>query len=142
MAWWTAPSPGDQGLEVPRGEFLHADAAGQPLDQLTFLKFAEMAAAHLERWCRIWQNKCDSFAFMKTTNPFASLTSATDSDASLEPSRRVRSGSSPATVQGLESIPRTSSAQLLQGAPHLEIEHGASVYRLRITASGGLILTK
>jgi len=37
---------------------------------------------------------------------------------------------------------RVLSRELLAGASELEIAHGASVYRLRLTAMGKLILTK
>ncbi|MCB1996742.1 MAG: hemin uptake protein HemP [Burkholderiaceae bacterium] len=40
------------------------------------------------------------------------------------------------------STPRITSAQLLQGEPELQIQHGDGVYRLRLTALGKLILTK
>ena len=37
---------------------------------------------------------------------------------------------------------RLSSNSLLAGMNEIEIEHGASIYRLRITSLGKLILTK
>lgn len=37
---------------------------------------------------------------------------------------------------------RLTSAALLAGKSEVEIEHGASIYRLRITSLGKLILTK
>ena len=41
-----------------------------------------------------------------------------------------------------EEHPRISSAELLQGQQQLEIDHAGEVYRLRITKTGKLILTK
>lgn len=38
--------------------------------------------------------------------------------------------------------PRLDSRQLLCGQPEVQIQHGAQVYRLRLTALGKLILTK
>ena len=40
------------------------------------------------------------------------------------------------------SIPAVKSAALLQGRRELTIRHGAELYRLRLTASNKLILTK
>lgn len=40
------------------------------------------------------------------------------------------------------SIPAVESAALLQGRRELMIRHGAELYRLRLTASNKLILTK
>ncbi|MBB4842325.1 hemin uptake protein HemP [Paucibacter oligotrophus] len=40
------------------------------------------------------------------------------------------------------TLPRFNSEQLLNGAREMEIEHGGSLYRLRLTALGKLILTK
>lgn len=40
------------------------------------------------------------------------------------------------------SIPAVESAALLQGRRELAIRHGAELYRLRLTASNKLILTK
>ena len=37
---------------------------------------------------------------------------------------------------------RLTSDSLIAGMNEIEIEHGASIYRLRITSSGKLILTK
>jgi hemin uptake protein HemP len=36
---------------------------------------------------------------------------------------------------------RLTSAALMQGRREVEIEHGGRIYRLRLTASGKLILT-
>ena len=40
------------------------------------------------------------------------------------------------------TIPAVESAALLQGRRELMIRHGAELYRLRLTASNKLILTK
>lgn len=38
-------------------------------------------------------------------------------------------------------VDRLQSASLLQGRREIEIEHAGRIYRLRVTASGKLILT-
>ena len=45
-------------------------------------------------------------------------------------------------ADGRYSIGRISSEKLLGGLRELEIVHGGGVYRLRITSTGKLILTK
>jgi hemin uptake protein HemP len=40
------------------------------------------------------------------------------------------------------AVPAIPSSELLQGQPHVPIEHGGAVYWLRATRSGKLILTK
>lgn len=40
------------------------------------------------------------------------------------------------------TIPAVESAAILQGRRELMIQHGAELYRLRLTASNKLILTK
>lgn len=37
--------------------------------------------------------------------------------------------------------PRLTTASIMRGSKELEIDHGGRIYRLRITASGKLILT-
>jgi hemin uptake protein HemP len=39
-------------------------------------------------------------------------------------------------------VPAIPSSKLLQGQPHVPIEHGGALYWLRATRSGKLILTK
>lgn len=48
----------------------------------------------------------------------------------------------PAEPVAQAEVPRISSQQLLAGAKEVLIEHHGSVYRLRQTALGKLILTK
>lgn len=52
----------------------------------------------------------------------------------------------PSSGQPAESsksaVPRVSSAELLQGATLLEIEHAGQRYQLRVTRENKLILTK
>ena len=40
------------------------------------------------------------------------------------------------------AAPRVSTATLLEGRAELEIDHRGEIYRLRITRTGKLILTK
>ena len=44
-------------------------------------------------------------------------------------------------LSGQQAILRLSSRELLRGRAEIEIVHGGRLYRLRITASGKLILT-
>lgn len=53
----------------------------------------------------------------------------------------ARSGASP-SPSGADSSRRLRSADLLQGADEVLIEHDGACYRLRRTALGRLILTK
>lgn len=48
----------------------------------------------------------------------------------------------PAPGAAAEAPRRWRSSELLRGSAEIEIEHGAAVYRLRLTAQGKLILTK
>ena len=45
-------------------------------------------------------------------------------------------------AETMAAVPRISSEQLMAGAKELLIEHHGTVYRLRQTALGKLILTK
>lgn len=57
--------------------------------------------------------------------------------------RRGPRGEKKARLPGAPcSSPRVRSADLLQGARELIIEHAGEEYRLRVTAQGKLILTK
>ncbi len=56
--------------------------------------------------------------------------------AALPPSSR------PAHAGSIDSVQRISSDQLLAGALEVQIEHRGSLYRLRQTSLGKLILTK
>lgn len=51
-----------------------------------------------------------------------------------------RDGASPQPTG--QALRRTSSERLFSGHRELEIEHAGALYRLRITATGKLILTK
>jgi hemin uptake protein HemP len=62
-------------------------------------------------------------------------------DASLRPAQVNEIGHSPALTREIES-PVVDSVDLMNGAREIRIRHGASLYRLRITASDKLILTK
>lgn len=46
------------------------------------------------------------------------------------------------TSRGKPDVPSVESSQLMSGRRELLIRHGASTYRLRVTASEKLILTK
>jgi len=59
------------------------------------------------------------------------------STESQQPERRAESANSPSSEQA-----RISSTELLRGRQQLEIDHAGEVYRLRITKTGKLILTK
>lgn len=47
----------------------------------------------------------------------------------------------PVAASDVHPVKRVSSANLMDGARELEIEHGGRVYRLRITQLNKLILT-
>jgi hemin uptake protein HemP len=54
-----------------------------------------------------------------------------------------RSGATPKAAAGVaEAVPAIKSEALFRGAVELRIEHHGSLYRLRQTALGKLILTK
>jgi hemin uptake protein HemP len=54
----------------------------------------------------------------------------------------VRNSGEPAALHRADSsLPRFSSAALLQGQRQIVIEHAGREYRLRLTAQGKLILT-
>ena len=48
----------------------------------------------------------------------------------------------PEAPRSTEPTPTVESRELLQGRRELAIRHGADTYRLRLTASNKLILTK
>jgi hemin uptake protein HemP len=50
--------------------------------------------------------------------------------------------SNPVHAGGIDGVQRISSDQLLAGALEVQIEHRGSLYRLRQTSLGKLILTK
>ncbi|WP_428667148.1 hemin uptake protein HemP [Reyranella sp.] len=62
-------------------------------------------------------------------------------DASLRPSQVNKTNHSPAVAQEIVSLV-VDSADLMNGAREIRIRHGISLYRLRVTASDKLILTK
>lgn len=62
-------------------------------------------------------------------------------DASLRPAQVNETNPPPALAREIESL-IVDSVDLLNGAREIRIRHGASLYRLRITASDKLILTK
>jgi len=62
-------------------------------------------------------------------------------DASLRPAQVNETSPPPALVQEIESLV-VDSVELMNGAREIHIRHGASLYRLRVTASDKLILTK
>lgn len=62
-------------------------------------------------------------------------------DASLRPAQVNETSHPPALAQEIESLV-IDSADLMNGAREIRIRHGASLYRLRVTASDKLILTK
>jgi hemin uptake protein HemP len=62
-------------------------------------------------------------------------------DASLRSAQPNETKPSPALAREIESFV-VDSAALMNGAREVRIRHGASLYRLRITASDKLILTK
>jgi len=62
-------------------------------------------------------------------------------DASLRPAQAHASDHSPALAADIQTIV-VDSANLMNGAREIRIRHGVSLYRLRVTASDKLILTK
>jgi hemin uptake protein HemP len=62
-------------------------------------------------------------------------------DASPRPAQVNQTTPPPALVQEIESLV-VDSVELMNGAREIHIRHGASLYRLRVTASDKLILTK
>jgi len=62
-------------------------------------------------------------------------------DASFRPAQINETNHSPVLAREIES-PVVDSVDLMNGAREIHIRHGASLYRLRITASDKLILTK
>lgn len=62
-------------------------------------------------------------------------------DASLSPSQIDEANHPPALAREIESLV-VDSVDLMNGAREIRIRHGVSLYRLRITASDKLILTK
>lgn len=58
------------------------------------------------------------------------------------PSNRPAPLSSPVARLATPERPRYDSDDLLQGAREAVIEHGGEIYRLRLTGSGKLYLTK
>jgi hemin uptake protein HemP len=59
--------------------------------------------------------------------------------ARIEPRSAARSAGEASAVG---KVPTVSSAALFGGAPELWIDHGGTIYRLRLTSLGKLILTK
>jgi hemin uptake protein HemP len=62
-------------------------------------------------------------------------------DASLRPAQINETNHSPVLAREIESLV-VDSVDLMNGAREIRIRHGVSLYRLRITASDKLILTK
>ena len=62
-------------------------------------------------------------------------------DASLRPAQVNETNHSPALARDIESLV-VDSGNLMNGAREIRIRHGLSLYRLRVTASDKLILTK
>ena len=62
-------------------------------------------------------------------------------DASIRPAQVNETNHPAALAREIESIV-VDSADLLNGAREIRIRHGVSLYRLRVTASDKLILTK
>ena len=62
-------------------------------------------------------------------------------DASLRPAQVNETDHLPVLARELESLV-VDSIDLMNGAREIRIRHGASLYRLRVTASDKLILTK
>jgi hemin uptake protein HemP len=48
----------------------------------------------------------------------------------------------PPAVPKPTSVPRIGASDIMQGGREVIIQHGAAEYRLRITSTGKLILTK
>ncbi len=62
-------------------------------------------------------------------------------DASLRPAQVNETNHSPALAREIESLV-VDSVDLMNGTREIRIRHGVSLYRLRVTASDKLILTK
>lgn len=62
-------------------------------------------------------------------------------DASLRPAQANETIHAPALAQDIETVV-VDSVDLMNGAREIRIRHGVSLYRLRVTASDKLILTK
>jgi hemin uptake protein HemP len=62
-------------------------------------------------------------------------------EASLRPSQVNETNHSPVLAGEIESL-IVDSVELMNGAREIRIRHGISLYRLRVTASEKLILTK
>jgi hemin uptake protein HemP len=62
-------------------------------------------------------------------------------DASLRPAQVNENNHSPVLAREIESLV-IDSVDLMSGAREIRIRHGVSLYRLRVTASDKLILTK
>jgi hemin uptake protein HemP len=62
-------------------------------------------------------------------------------DVSFRPAQIAETDHPPALAREIESLV-VDSVELMNGAREIRIRHGASLYRLRITASDKLILTK
>lgn len=62
-------------------------------------------------------------------------------DASLRPAQANEANPPPAVTPEVEALV-VDSADLMSGAREIRIRHGVSLYRLRVTASDKLILTK
>jgi len=62
-------------------------------------------------------------------------------EASLRPSQVNETNHSPVLAREIESL-IVDSVELMNGAREIRIRHGISLYRLRVTASEKLILTK
>ena len=72
-------------------------------------------------------------------------TAAPEADSVPSPALELapaRSHTAPGSAAAPGTSRRWRSADLLGNAHEVEIEHGASVYRLRLTGMGKLILTK
>jgi hemin uptake protein HemP len=59
--------------------------------------------------------------------------------ASTGPDESMRTAASPAVSA---SRPRVASTDILRGSAEVEIDHRGTLYRLRVTSLGKLILTK
>ena len=62
-------------------------------------------------------------------------------DAALRPTQVNQTDFAPALARETESVV-VDSVDLMNGAREIRIRHGVSLYRLRVTASDKLILTK
>ncbi|WP_372719043.1 hemin uptake protein HemP [Novipirellula sp.] len=66
-----------------------------------------------------------------------------DAAAQVPPAAAQAPPAAPSHCPSLESFPKIiPSSELLQGSREVWIEHGSEMYRLRLTASGKLYLTK